>query len=60
VLFTDILVCNLFIIYIHRLFDGAGGLDACADSFTPLFGGIVTARQHELSSWPLIFQEVVT
>ena len=54
--------------YIYRiaslrclLFYGAGGLDAFADSFTPLFAGLCnSSKQHKLSSWPLIFQEVIT
>ena len=57
---NHILVFTIFNFYhIHRLFDGAGGLDACADSFTPLFAGLCnSSKQHELSSWPLIFNEV--
>lgn len=59
-LYTTILVINSFhISHIYLLFYGAGGLDACADSFTPLFAGLCnSSKQHELSSWPLIFNEV--
>ena len=46
-------------IHIHQLFDGAGGLDAVADSFTPLFAGLCnSSKQQTASSWPLIFNEV--
>ena len=46
------------LLHIHTsiLLYGVGGLDACASSH--LYG--VAAQKRELSSWPLIFREVIT
>ena len=58
---NHILVFTIFNSSIHQLINGAGGLDAFADSFTPLSAGLCSSsKQQTASSWPLIFQEVVT
>jgi hypothetical protein len=58
---NHILVFTILNFSIHQLINGAGGLDAFADSFTPLSAGSCSSsKQQTASSWPPFFKGVVT